>query len=248
MGAGYRLYDSSGMQVAEGYTDASGKLTFLNLARGRYSYAEFKAPRGYLLDDTCYPVNISENGITITETRTNERRPGTLVVTKQNTDGSPLEGAAFLLEYSTDQGTTWQPAFYRVGDELTRGGCTTQGLDGGELTTGADGKATFTGLRADGLILYRLTETKAPPGMTLIGDSILVGTLPVESGNTSAEDTEVFDAKAFHYTLNVTATDDPQYRLPEAGGSGFGLFPAAMMLSAVPMIFTIKSKTKKENN
>ena len=248
MGAGYRLYDSSGMQVAEGYTDASGKLAFLNLARGRYSYAEFKAPRGYLLDDTCYPVNISENGITITETRTNERRPGTLVVTKQNTDGSPLEGAAFLLEYSTDQGTTWQPAFYRVGDELTRGGCTTQGLDGGELTTGADGKATFTGLRADGLILYRLTETKAPPGMTLIGDSILVGTLPVESGNTSAEDTEVFDAKAFHYTLNVTATDDPQYRLPEAGGGGFGLFPAAMMLSAVPMIFTIKSKTKKENN
>ena len=246
MGAGYRLYDVSGMQVAEGYTDASGKLTFPNLPRGQYSYAEFKAPRGFLLDDTCYPVSITDNGMSITETRTNERRPGTLVVTKQNTDGSPLAGAAFLLEYSTDQGTTWQPAFYRVGDELTRGGCTTQGLDGGELTTGADGKATFTGLRADGLILYRLTETKAPPGMTLLGDSILVGTLPVESGNIYAEDTEVFDAKAFHYTLNITATDDAQYRLPEAGGTGFVLLPVAMMLSAIPMIFTIKSKSKKE--
>ena len=246
MGAGYRLYDRSGMQVAEGYTDASGKLAFPDLARGQYSYSEFKAPKGYLPDDTCYPVTITENGMTVTETRTNERRPGTLVVTKQKADGSPLEGAAFLLEYSTDQGATWQPSFFRVGDELTRGGCTTQGLDGGELTTGPDGKATFTGLRADGLILYRLTETKAPPGMTLMGDSILVGTLPVESGNIYAEDSEVFDTKAFHYTLNITATDDAQYRLPEAGGTGLVLLPVAMMLSAIPMIFTIKSKSKKE--
>ena len=149
------------------------------------------------------------------------------------------------MEYSTDQGSTWQPSYFRVGDELTRGGCTTQGLDGGELTTGADGKAIFTGLRADSLILYRLTETKAPPGMTLMGDSILVGTLPVESGNINAEDTEVFDAKAFHYTVTVTATDDPQYRLPEAGGAGFSLLPFAMMLSAIPVFFTIKSKSKR---
>ena len=52
------------------------------------------------------------------------------------------------------------------------------GLNSGELTTGADGKATFTGLRADGLILYRLTETKAPPGMSLLADSILIGPPP----------------------------------------------------------------------
>ena len=82
--------------------------------------------------------------------------------------------------------------------------------------------------------------------MTLLGDPILVGTLPVESGNTNAEDTEVFDAKAFHYTLNITATDDSQYRLPEAGGRGFGLLSAAMMLPAVPILLTNKSKMKKE--
>ena len=247
MGAGYRLYDSAGTQVAEGYTDASGKVSFPNLARGQYVYQEFKAPKGYLLDENRYSLSITKNGSTVTETRTNERRPGTLIVQKQDGSGSPLAGAAFLLEYSTDNGSTWQPVFYRVGDELTGGGCTTQGLDGGQLTTGADGKATFTGLRADGLILYRLTETKAPPGRTLLADSILVGTLPVESDNLNAEDSEVFDSRAFHYTLKITATDAWQYRLPETGGDdGLKLLPLAMMFMAVPIIFiSFKSKKKR---
>ena len=166
---------------------------------------------------------------------------------KQDADGSPLAGAAFLLEYSTDQGSTWQAVFYRVGDELTRGGCTTLGLDGGQLTTGADGKATFTGLRADGLILYRLTETKAPPGRTLLADSILVGTLPVESDNIYAEDSEVFDSRAFHYTLEVTATDASQYRLPETGGDdGLKILPFAMMFMASPGIIYFNKNLKKK--
>ena len=151
-----------------------------------------------------------------------------------------------MLEYSTDQGSTWQPTFYRVGNELTGGGCTTLGLDGGQLTTGADGTATFTGLRADGLILYRLTETKAPPGRTLLADAILVGALPVESDNVNAEDSEVFDSRAFHYTLEITATDAWQYRLPETGGdNGLKTLPFVMMFMTAPIIFIFKSKTKR---
>ena len=199
------------------------------------------------MDENRYSVSITENGSTITETRTDERRPGTLIVQKQDADGSPLAGAAFLLEYSTDQGSTWQAAFYRIGDELTRGGCTTMGLDGGQLITGADGKATFTGLRADGLILYRLTETKAPPGRTLLADSILVGTLPVESDNIYAEDSEVFDSRAFHYTLEITATDASQYRLPETGGDdGLKILPFAMMFMASPGIIYFNKNLKKK--
>ena len=247
-GAGYRLYDSTGTQVDEGYTDAFGKVSFPNLPRGQYVYQEFKAPKGYLLDENRYSVSITENGSTVTETRTNERRPGTLIVQKQDGGGSPLAGAAFLLEYSTDQGSTWQPVFYRMGDELTGGGCTTLGLDSGQLTTGADGKATFTGLRADGFILYRLTEAKAPPGKTLLADSILIGTLPAESDNLSAEDTEVIDSKAYHYTLTVTATDDSIYRLPETGSAGFSALSVLMLLFAAPVIITIKTILKKENN
>ena len=149
-----------------------------------------------------------------------------------------------MLEYSTDNGSTWQPVYSLSGDELAGGGCTSQGLDSGQLTTGSDGTAAFSGLRADGLILYRLTETKAPPGRTLLGDSILVGTLPAESNNISASDSEIVDNRAFHYTVTVNVTNDPQYRLPEAGGNSFDLLPLAMLLSAIPMILTIKSKRR----
>ena len=247
-GAGYRLYDSTGAQLAEGFTDASGKVSFPDLSSGQYVYQEFKAPTGYLLDENKYPVSITENGTTITETRTNERRPGTLVLTKQNTDGSLLAGAAFLLEYSTDQGSIWQPVFASVDDELTSGSCTAPKLKNGQLTTGADGKAIFTGLRADGIILYRLTETKAPPGMTLMADSIVVGTLPAESDNINAEDTELIDGKAYHYTLNITATNSFQYRLPETGRSGFAFLPVFLLLFTIPVIITIKFKSEKEKN
>ena len=247
MGAGFRLYDSAGTQVAEGYTNAEGKLSFSGLAQGNYTFREFKAPKGYSLDDSVHTFTISDVGAPITKTVTNMRRPGTIIVKKQNANGSPLEGAAFLLEYSTDDGSTWKPVFYRAGKEIARGACTTLGLDGGQLTTGSDGTATFTGLRADGLILYRLTETKAPPGMSLLANSVLVGTIPVESDNINAEDSEVFDSKAFHYTLEITATNAWQYRLPETGGdSGLKILPFAMIFLTAPIIFTFKSKKEKE--
>ena len=246
MGAGFRLFDSAGMQIAEGYTNSEGKLSFSGLAQGNYTFREFKAPKGYILDDSVHTFTISDVGVPITKTITNMRRPGTLIVKKQNANGSPLEGAAFLLEYSTDEGSTWKPVFYRAGKEVARGACTTLGLDGGQLTTGADGKAVFTGLRADGIVLYRLTETKAPPGMSLLADSILVGTLPVESEIINAEDSEVFDSKAFHYTLEITATDASQYRLPETGGDGgLKLLPFAMMFLTAPIILIFKFEKKR---
>ena len=246
MGAGFRLYDSAGTQVAKGYTNAEGKLSFSGLAQGNYTFREFKAPKGYILDDSVHTFTVSDVGAPITKTVTNMRRPGTIIVKKQNANGSPLEGAAFLLEYSTDEGLTWKPVFYRAGKEVARGACTTLGLDGGQLTTGSDGTATFTGLRADGIVLYRLTETKAPPGMSLLADSVLVGSLPVESDNINAEDSEVFDNKAFHYTLEITATNAWQYRLPETGGDdGLKLLPFAMMFLTAPIILIFKFEKKR---
>ncbi len=246
MGAGYRLYNSNGEQIKEDYTDASGKLTFTDLPSGTYRYKEFKAPKGFELDETEYTFSVTAQELHVKHTREDVRRTGTLQVTKKDTDGSLLSGAAFLLEFSTDGGKTWKPVVSRTVDsEVSRGGCTTEGLVNGQLMTGENGRVRFEGLRADGLILYRLTETKAPEGHSLIGGTLYSGTLPVESENIYANDAEVFDSKAFVYSVFVTAVDDSLYRLPDSGGSGFTYLPVVMLLAAafITMIFT----KRKEN-
>ena len=248
MGAGYRLYDSTGAQIAEGYTDAFGKLTFPDLPCGSYKYKEFKAPKGFTLDETEYAVEISARELNVSHTREDTRRTGMLQVTKKSADGSLLQGAAFLLEYSTDNGSTWQPVTLRDADsEATRGGCTSEGLVNGQLMTGENGRVRFEGLRADGLILYRVTETVAPEGHSLIGGTLYTGTLPVESENIYLNDAEVFDNRAFVYSVFVTAVDDPLYRLPDAGGSGFAYLPFAMLLCAA-CIMMFKKKLKNERS
>ena len=83
------------------------------------------------------------------------------------------------------------------------------------------------------------------PQYALIADSLYVGTLPVESTNIYASDAEVFGSKAFVYTLIVTATNDPVFRMPETGGSGFGYLPFAMLLCAAPLTFINKKSKRK---
>ena len=243
-GAGFRLFDSGGHLIDEGYTDANGELTFESLIYGSYQYQEFCPPKGYKLDDTVYPFSITEHGVTITQERDNLRRPGTLEVKKQDQNGKPLAGAAFLLEYSTDNGASWTAVFSRSGDDVQTGGCTSSGLSDGQLSTGDSGSVTFSGLRADSSILYRLTETQAPVGHSLLGSPLYVGTLPVEINGT-AEDSETVDGVSCCYTLYVTATDDPLFRLPETGGAGFTSLPYVMGVLTMPYIIT-KRKDERE--
>ena len=240
-GAGFRLFDSGGHQIAEGYTDANGELTFESLLYGSYQYQEFAPPKGYKLDDTVYPFSITEHGVTITQERDNLRRPGTLEVKKQDQNGKPIAGASFLLEYSTDNGASWTAVFSRDGDNIQAGGCTSPGLADGQLTTGDSGSVTFTGLRADSAILYRLTEAQAPVGHSLLGTPLYVGTLPVEISGEAA-DSETIDGVTYCYTLYVTATDDPIFRIPETGGAGFAWLPLFMGFMSMPYIY-IKRKT-----
>ena len=243
-GAGFRLFDSGGHLIDEGYTDANGELTFESLLYGSYQYQEFCPPKGYKLDDTVYPFSITEHGVTISQERDNLRRPGTLEVKKQDQNGKPLAGASFLLEYSTDNGASWAAVFSRSGDDVQTGGCTSSGLSDGQLSTGDGGSVTFSGLRADSSILYRLTETQAPVGHSLLGSPLYVGTLPVEISGT-AEDSEAVDGVTTCYTLYVTATDDPLFRLPETGGAGFTWLPYVMGFLLMPYIIT-KRKDERE--
>ena len=244
-GAVYQLIDESGKKLAEGTSNENGEIVFENLLYGNYRVQEISAPKGYKVDERAYTVTVpTENN---TQTVTDLRRPGTLEVKKQDEKGKPLAGASFLLEYSTNNGTTWTPVTNRSGENVTAGGCTSAALNAGQLTTDSTGSVSFTGLRADSTILYRLTEAKAPEGYSLIGTELYKGTLPIETQKTNIEDSETVDGKTYCYSLYVTATDDPTYRLPETGGRGFDLLPLFMPICAIPLIIYLKRKEDCES-
>ena len=72
--AGFRIKDAEGNTVVEGYTDENGIVRF-TLGYGEYTYEEFSAPEGYLLDTTPHAFSISEDGQIVKAEMTNERVP-----------------------------------------------------------------------------------------------------------------------------------------------------------------------------
>lgn len=71
---GFRIRDEKGEIVREGYTDENGVVRFDGLRYGKYTYQEFSAD-GYIVDDTEYPFEITENEQVISVTMTNEPIP-----------------------------------------------------------------------------------------------------------------------------------------------------------------------------
>ena len=133
-GAGFRLYDASGSQVAEGYTDANGKLTFTDLKLGSYTCKEFQAPTGYELDDTAFPVVLNQNGQVLKVTRENKLITGSIEILKVDADTKlPLAGVTYRI-------------FDADGNKITDG------------TTDANGKVTFDNLKP-GKYSYQETST-----------------------------------------------------------------------------------------
>lgn len=71
---GFRIRDIDGNVIAEGYTDENGIATF-TLRYGQYTYEEFDAAPGYILDDRRYSFEIKEDGEIVRANATNELIP-----------------------------------------------------------------------------------------------------------------------------------------------------------------------------
>ena len=153
-GVTYRLFDSEGNKIADGTTDANGKVTFDNLKPGSYSYQEINTVDGYQLDETKYDFSLTSENLSIKVTRENKPVKGCLTVRKMDVTGSPLTGAELLLETSTD-GQTWTAV--------------------GKITTGKAGIAQWDDLKIGAQ--YRITEVKAPAGYTLMTEPLFTGVL-----------------------------------------------------------------------
>ena len=175
----FQVTDAHGNAV-EGSPFTSGEnglIQTANLLPGEYTVEEL------LPEDSLYQCK-SENpqkvsvvqGQTARVSFVNTLSPGTITVKKVDTTGSPLAGAAFLLEWSED-GDTWQSVQYS--EVVTKGGCSAKGLTDGCLTSGEDGVLQWTGLHPG--LHYRLTETKAPDGFKLLTEAAFTGTIPADT-------------------------------------------------------------------
>ena len=132
---------------------------------------------------------------------------GSITVRKVDVTGSPLAGAELLLETSTD-GQTW--------------------TEKGKITTDSTGVAKWENLKTG--VQYRVTETKAPAGYTLLTEPLFTGAL--DSGNRD---------------VTITAYNNAGFVLPFTGSTGFApyiLFAALMLCMGV--YFCKKSDFMKE--
>ena len=85
--AGFRIKDADGNVMIEGYTDEYG-IAWFTLGYGEYTYEEFSAPEGYLLDTTPHAFAITVEGQIVKAEMTNERIPTPEI--PQTGDGSNL--------------------------------------------------------------------------------------------------------------------------------------------------------------
>lgn len=69
--AGFRIKDENGKTVVEGYTDKKGLAKF-TLTYGKYTYEEFDAPDGYIIDTTPHSFEISKDGQIVKAEMTNK--------------------------------------------------------------------------------------------------------------------------------------------------------------------------------
>lgn len=206
-GVTYRLYDSTGKKVADVTTGANGKAVFADLPQGKYSYQEISAPSGYVVDNTKYQITITATALNITHKRTNALAKGSITVRKVDVTGSPLAGAELMLETSAD-GKTWTEV--------------------GRITTDSTGVAKWSDLKVGAQ--YRVTETKAPAGYTLLTEPLFTGVL--DSNNRD---------------ITITACNNAGFALPFTGGTGFTTyFLFAALMLCVGVYFCKKSDFMKE--
>ena len=134
---------------------------------------------------------------------------GSITVRKVDATGAPLTGAELLLETSAD-GETWAEV--------------------GKITTDNTGIAKWENLKIGAQ--YRVTETKAPAGYTLLTELLFAGAL--DSSNRD---------------VTITACNNAGFVLPFTGSTGFiaPIMLAALML-CMGVYFCKKSNIKKETS
>ena len=91
----FEILDENKRQITTGITDENGIATF-SLGYGKYFYHEIAAPEEYIIDDTLYPFEITEEGVSVYAKMTNYLKEGSIKVTKTTTGNLNIEGIKFF--------------------------------------------------------------------------------------------------------------------------------------------------------
>ena len=132
---------------------------------------------------------------------------GSISVRKVDATSAPLAGAELLLETSAD-GKTWTEV--------------------GRVTTDKIGVAKWENLKTG--VQYRVTETKAPAGYTLLTEPLFTGTL--DNNNRD---------------ITITACNNAGFVLPFTGGTGFTTYILFAALALMAGVCFCKKIEMKEN-
>ena len=96
-GAEFTIYDNNKNSVATIITDKNGYAESEPLNYGNYTMQETKAPKGHLLNDKVWDINITEDGKVYSYDITNDVIKGRLQIVKVDSENEekPVEGAGF---------------------------------------------------------------------------------------------------------------------------------------------------------
>ena len=97
----FEILDENKRQITTGITDENGIATF-SLGYGKYFYHEIAAPDEYIIDDTLYPFEISEEGVTVYAEMTNYLKEGSIKVTKTTTGNLNVKDIRFVVKGISD--------------------------------------------------------------------------------------------------------------------------------------------------
>lgn len=240
------LYDGDASMKSDAfYTDPSSGKVILPIG-GYVTLQEVKVPAQYQMDDTIHGFTTKKQKVEIKRLY-NDLVPGKIRLKKYDKTGAkPLAGVQFELKFvkAAEKDTSLASAYTRL---LKEGEAKT-------LTTDKNGKIVFDNLDQG---TYEITEVKTVPGQTLLKDKITVE-LPIvmtkaeadQYGNvdfTSAKEDSGYTNKWFFYDCLYEITNNPQFKLPQTGGSGiwkYGFIGSALMVLAGGLLVFSRKKKK----
>lgn len=204
----FKITDTDGKEVSGSpfATDKNGKILTGNLAPGDYTVEEVLPADSLYTGEAPKTVTVTA-GKTAEVSFLNKLRTGKITIRKVDTKDEPLAGATFLLEGSED-GSLWYPVIPGSNGVYVLGEPSEENLAAASKTSGEDGLLTWEGLPIT--LQYRITETNAPDGYTLLKDYAFAGTLP-------ADNTE----------MELRVVNGEAFALPKTGSTGFVRIPMA---------------------